>query len=57
LALYLVVISPQRPVGAGIGGYYYAQIGASGVPGSWTKVVTGFQSNKEPTDILVLSLQ
>jgi photosystem II stability/assembly factor-like uncharacterized protein len=51
---YLLVISSTAG-GAGIGGYYYAQIGASGVPGTWTKVVTGFQSNKEPTDILVLS--
>lgn len=51
---YLVVISPTAG-GAGIGGYYYSQIGASGVPGSWTKVVTGFQSNHEPTDILVIS--
>jgi photosystem II stability/assembly factor-like uncharacterized protein len=51
---YLLVISSTAG-GAGIGGYYYAQIGASGVPGTWTKVVTGFQSNKEPTDILVFS--
>jgi hypothetical protein len=51
---YLVVGS-QTAGGAGIGGYHYAQIGASGAPGSWTKVVTGFQSNHQPTDILVLS--
>jgi hypothetical protein len=50
----LVVISSTAG-GAGIGGYHYAPIGASGVPGAWTKVVTGFQSNKEPTDILVFS--
>lgn len=51
---YLVVGSLTAG-GAGIGGYYYSTIGATGVPGSWTKVVTGFQSNKEPTDMLVLS--
>lgn len=51
---YLVVISSTAG-GAGIGGYHYAQVGVSGVPGTWTKVVTGFQSNKEPTDILVFS--
>jgi hypothetical protein len=46
---------PRPLAGAGIGGYHYAQIGSSGIPGSWTKVVTGFQANKEPTDILVFS--
>jgi hypothetical protein len=51
---YLVVGSSTAG-GAGIGGYHYATIGATGVPGTWTKVVTGFQSNKEPTDMLVLS--
>lgn len=51
---YLVVISSTAG-GAGIGGYHYAQVGSTGIPGSWTKVVTGFVSNKEPTDILVLS--
>lgn len=51
---YLVAISSTAG-GAGIGGYHYAAIGLSGAPGTWTKVVTGFQSNKEPTDILVLS--
>lgn len=51
---YLVVGSLTAG-GAGIGGYYYSTIGKTGVPGTWTKVVTGFQSNKEPTDMLVMS--
>jgi hypothetical protein len=50
----LVVISSTAG-GAGIGGYHFAPIGTNGVPGAWTKVVTGFQANKEPTDILALS--
>jgi hypothetical protein len=50
----LVVISSTAG-GAGIGGYHYAPIGSNGVPGAWTKVVTGFQANHEPTDILALS--
>lgn len=48
---YLVVGSATAG-GAGIGGYHYALIGKSGIPGTWTKVVTGFQANKQPTDIL-----
>lgn len=48
----LVVISSTAG-GLGLGGYHFAPIGSNGVPGSWTKVVTGFQSNHEPTDILV----
>lgn len=51
---YLLVYSATAG-GLGIGGYHYAPIGASGVPGTWTKVVTGFQNNHTPTDVLVVS--
>ena len=51
---YLVVGSSTAG-GAGIGGYHYATVGVTGVPGTWTKVVSGFQSNHEPTDVLILS--
>lgn len=51
---YLVVFS-QTGGGSSTGAYHYAAIGANGVPGSWTKVTTGFVGGCLPYDILVLS--
>lgn len=51
----LVVVS-QTAGSATLGGYYYATINqATGIPGTWTKVTTGFVANFPPTDIFALN--
>lgn len=52
---YLVVLS--RTAGsATIGGYHFSEIDPdTGVPGTWTKVTTGFVASKQPNDICVTS--
>lgn len=52
---YLVVIS-QTAGGVNTGGVYFAEINSvTGVPGTWTKVTTGFVATYQPTDIYVAS--
>lgn len=51
---YLVALT-QTGGGSQTGAMHYALIGASGAPGSWTKVVAGFVGGKQPTNMLVLS--
>ena len=51
----LVVLSPTAG-GATTGGYYWAEIDSdTGIPGTWTKVTTGFVAAAEPRDMYVLS--
>lgn len=51
---YLLVYS-QTGGGSSTGAYHYAAIGANGVPGTWTKVTTGFVGGATPFDIYVAS--
>lgn len=52
---YLVVISPTA-VSPTAGGMYYALISpVTGVPGTFTKVTTGFTAAQEPRDITVVN--
>jgi hypothetical protein len=49
---YLVVVFRD----ATTGGYFYSQINEiTGIPGTWTKVTTGFVSGSQPLDIYVAS--
>jgi photosystem II stability/assembly factor-like uncharacterized protein len=48
----LVIVS--RDAGPA-GGYYWAQLSTLGVPGSFTKVTTGFVAGKYPNDLYVAS--
>jgi photosystem II stability/assembly factor-like uncharacterized protein len=50
----LVVVS-RTASSATVGGYYYATIGSTGVPGTFTKITNGFVANKNPNDIFVKS--
>lgn len=48
---YLVVLS-RTASSATTGGYYYAVINSyTGIPGSFTKVTSGFVANKQPNDL------
>jgi hypothetical protein len=50
---YLVALSPTAASGTN-GGYYYATIDpGTGIPGTFTKVTTGFVANKQPRDMFV----
>lgn len=51
---YLVALT-RTGGGSSTGALHYAIIGASGAPGTWTKVTTGFVGGKQPTNILTLS--
>ena len=52
---YLIALSPTAAA-VTTGGYYYALISpVTGVPGSFTKVTTGFTLAQEPRDITVLN--
>lgn len=51
----LVVLSPTAG-SATQGGYYWAEIDPdTGIPGTWTKVTSGFVAAAQPRDMLVLS--
>lgn len=51
----LVVTSPTAG-SATSGGYYWAEIDPdTGVPGTWTKVTSGFVTSAQPRDVFVLS--
>lgn len=51
----LVVLSPTA-ASATQGGYYWAEIDPdTGVPGTWTKVTSGFVAAAQPRDMFVLS--
>ena len=51
----LVVFTPTAGA-ATLGGYYWADIDTdTGVPGTWTKVTSGFVAGGEPRDMFVLS--
>jgi photosystem II stability/assembly factor-like uncharacterized protein len=51
----LVVLSPTA-ASATQGGYYWADIDPdTGIPGTWTKVTTGFVASAQPRDMFVLS--
>lgn len=45
----LLVLVPSE------GAYYWATLSTIGVPGSFTKVTTGFVANKNPNDVYVIS--
>lgn len=52
---YLVVVT-RTAGGATTGGYYYSTVNQeTGVPGTWTKVTSGFVATFQPYDILVLN--
>jgi photosystem II stability/assembly factor-like uncharacterized protein len=52
---YLVILS-KTAYSATTGGYYYAAIDPdTGIPGTWTKVTSGFVANKSPNDLYVVS--
>lgn len=51
----LVVLSPTA-ASATQGGYYWADIDPdTGIPGTWTKVTSGFVASAQPRDMFVLS--
>jgi photosystem II stability/assembly factor-like uncharacterized protein len=51
----LVILSPTA-ASATQGGYYWADIDPdTGVPGTWTKVTSGFVASAQPRDMFVLS--
>lgn len=51
---YVVVLSPTA-VSSTQGGIYYAVLNPlTGVPGSFTKISTGFTNNRKPSDFVVL---
>lgn len=51
-----LVITTQTAGGPTISGYYYAEIdNATGIPGTWTKVTTGFSATYLVNDVYVLS--
>lgn len=51
---YLVVVT-RTAGGTTTGGYYYSRINAdTGVPGTWTKVTSGFVASFQPYDLFVL---
>lgn len=50
---YLVVLS-RLAGGATTGGLYYAELSEYGIPGSWSKVVSGFEAAKQPNDMFVV---
>jgi len=51
----LVILSPTA-ASATQGGYYWADIDQdTGIPGTWTKVTTGFVASAQPRDAFVLS--
>ena len=52
---YLIVMT-RTAGGPTTGGYYYSEINTdTGVPGTWTKVTTGFVATFQPYDLYVLS--
>lgn len=51
-----IVVVSRTAGSATLGGYHYATINsATGVPGTWTEVTTGFVASKQPNDIYVLN--
>lgn len=51
----LIVLSPTA-ASATQGGYYWAEIDPdTGIPGTWTKVTSGFIASAQPRDMFVLS--
>lgn len=49
-----LVVLTRTAGSATSGGYYWATVNQNtGIPGSWTKVTSGFAANKQPNDIYV----
>lgn len=52
---YLVIVT-KTAGGPTLGGYYYSEVNSkTGVPGTWTKVTSGFALTYPPNDMYVLS--